>query len=400
VGIVTFTTSLSELQSAQIDFGLTTSYGMTAPVDLAQTGYRTLLLGMKQSKTYHYRVTATTSAGSCQSSDSSIMTGTLPSGLPQISLSPATSSVSGLSGGFLLSGQYNLGGSTSPRLAYIVDGDGDFVWAASFPAEIGGAIMSYDGSHMWINSVNYPSGGTHVHRVSMDGMTDEDLTSKFSGQNHQMTVEADESVAFYARGSGGCDDLKEYSPSTGNVKTVVNTGTAQGLTSGSCHINNVQYSEPDDSLVFSDLNTSTIVKVKRSDGSVIWNLNGAHKTLTGATWSGGQHGIDLMDQTHVLIFNNNNGGGGGSVALELVLDSNAKTISKNWSYAASPAIANQIMGDVQRMPNGNTVVAYSTRGILHEVDASGKLLQTWTWGGGALFGYTEKRLTLYGPPPR
>jgi len=63
VGIVTWSTTLAAPQSARIDFGLTTSYGMSAPVDLTQPSYRTLLLGMKSSHTYHYRITATNSGG-------------------------------------------------------------------------------------------------------------------------------------------------------------------------------------------------------------------------------------------------------------------------------------------------------------------------------------------------
>src|SRR4051812_6684018 len=80
VGIVTWSTTLAGVQSARIDFGLETSYGMTAPVDLAQPSYRTLLLGMKSSRTYHYRITATNGSGSCQSPDYTIMTGPLANG--------------------------------------------------------------------------------------------------------------------------------------------------------------------------------------------------------------------------------------------------------------------------------------------------------------------------------
>jgi len=58
------------------------------------------------------------------------------------------------------------------------------------------------------------------------------------------------------------------------------------------------------------------------------------------------------------------------------------------------------MGDTQRLPNGNTVIAYSNKGVLHEVSADGTLLEEWTWPLGASFGYIEKRATLYGPPPR
>jgi hypothetical protein len=454
VGIVTFTTSLGDVQSAKIDFGLTTGYGMTAPVDLAQPDYRTLLLGMKAAKTYHYRITVSNSSGSCPSGDYTVETGAMANGLPRVTVSPATSSASGLSGGFLITGQFITGVGSAGAPAYILDADGDYVWWFNIDGDVSNAQMSYDGAHMWINSVNVGAGATggtgraRVHRVSMDGLVDEDLSGVLAGQNHQLTIEPDETVAFYAYGANGCDDIKEYDPSTGTVRTVVNAQTAQQLDTGTrCHLNNIQYSQPDDALVFSDLDSSAIVKVKRTDGSVIWNLNGAHRTLNGMPWTGGQHGIDLIDPTRILFFANNNGGtigipgglldggipgdlpdggfpdggipgfpdggfpggggpdgsdgsSGGSTAIEMVLDTAAATATTVWSYTANPAIANMVMGDVQRMPNGNTVVAFSTKGVLHEVSADGSLLQAWTWPAGSTFGYIQKRSTLYGPPPR
>jgi hypothetical protein len=58
VASVEFTTDLAGLSAARIEFGLDASYGMTAPVDLAEPGYRTLLLGMKTSREYHFRIVA------------------------------------------------------------------------------------------------------------------------------------------------------------------------------------------------------------------------------------------------------------------------------------------------------------------------------------------------------
>jgi hypothetical protein len=58
------------------------------------------------------------------------------------------------------------------------------------------------------------------------------------------------------------------------------------------------------------------------------------------------------------------------------------------------------MGDLQRLPNGNTVIGYSNKGVLQEVNADGIMLQEWTWPRGASLGYIEKRATLYSPPPR
>jgi hypothetical protein len=241
----------------------------------------------------------------------------------------------------------------------------------------------------------------------MDGVTDEDLSSKFTGLNHQLTVFQDstgtEIVAFYAY-SSGCDDIKEYTPSTGAVRTIVNSGTAEGGNTA-CHCNNVQYSKDDDTLVFSDLDNVIVVKIKRSDGSMVWRLNGGSKaTISGVTWQGGEHGIHLLGVDDLLIFNNNSGmsggDGSGSIAIELKLNLTAKTATQLWSYKANPKIDNQVMGDVQRLPNGNTVIGYSTQGVLHEVSSSGTLLQELTWPAGSSFGYIEKRATLYGPPPK
>ena len=53
---------------------------------------------------------------------------------------------------------------------------------------------------------------------------------------------------------------------------------------------------------------------------------------------------------------------------------------------------NDIMGDVQRLPNGNTIIAFSTKGIILEVDAGGAVLQQLRTT--ANFGYIHKRATL------
>jgi hypothetical protein len=292
--------------------------------------------------------------------------------------------------------------------AYIADADGEPVWAYPFVRDVTGARMSYDGKHVWLNNANTPSTqGAVVHRVAMDGSTDEDLSDRFVGLNHQLAVLPDETVVFYAYGADGCDDVKEYSPSTGTVRTIVNTGTAQGGY-GACHIVNIQYWQEDDTLVFSDRDNQMIVKIRRRDGATVWVLGSPHATIPGAPWVGAQHGVHLLGRDRLLVFNNNMrsvasgpaGTGDGSIVIELSLDLAAMTATEIWSYKAEPGIPNEVLGDVQRLPGGNTIVAYSTKGVLHEVAPDGTLLQEWTWPLGASFGYIEKRATLYGPPPR
>ena len=416
VGVVTWSTTHPSVTSAHIDFGLTTSYGMTAPVDLTAKDYRTLLLGMKQNKTYNYRITATNSSGDCQSPNYTIDTGSVLTGLPTIKINNK-STASPLFGGFLITGQYVQSPSGNKSPVYILDGDGEYVWAVKVTTDVTGAAMSYDGNYMWINAANVPGpNGQSVHRVAMDGTGDQDLSSKFTGLNHQLTVLPDETVAFYAyNSSAGCDDIKEYNPTTGNVTTIINAGAAEGSGVTACHCNNVQYSNFDgkeNALVFSDLDNQVVVKVSRDTKKVIWVLNGGTKsTFSGFTWAGGEHGLHLLAIDRLLVFNNNSknfsmgggssttaGTGDGSIALEVQLDLTGKKASSPWSYKSS--VQNDVMGDVQRLSNGNTIVAYSTKGVVQEVSSSKTLLQELDWPAGGAFGYIEKRATLYGPRPR
>ena len=156
---MTFTTSLGDVPVRAIDFGLTSAYGLTAPVDLAQPSYRTLLLGMKAAKTYHYRITVSNSSGSCQGGDNTITTGAMANGLPQVRSRQRRRRIVELSGGFLISGQFVTGVGTAGAPAYILDADGDYVWWFNIDGDVSNAQMSYDGSHIWINSVNV-GGGT------------------------------------------------------------------------------------------------------------------------------------------------------------------------------------------------------------------------------------------------
>jgi hypothetical protein len=298
-----------------------------------------------------------------------------------------------------LTGAYVQGGGGSGSPAYIVDQDGDVVWAFNVGSDVTGAHMSFDGKYMWINSAQVPEGKTNLHRVTMDGTMDEDLSTQFKGLNHTLQVLPDESVAFFAYSSNGCDDVKLRHPD-GMVETLYNSGTATG--GKACHCNAIAYSETDKSVVVSELESNKYFKVKIADKSLVWVLGGTAPndfTGDGATWSR-QHGVHVLGADRLLFFNNGSLGGGGSAAIELLLDLNAKTAKKAWTYQASPGIANDIMGDVQRLKNGNTIVAYSTKGALHEVNAQGMLLQSWSWPIGGAFGYISKRKSLYGPPEK
>jgi hypothetical protein len=420
VGIITWSTTLPSPTAAQIDFGIDSSYGMTAPVDLTVASYRTLLLGMKTSSTYHYRVTAKNASGSCASDDYTIATGPPPNGFSNPTVT--TMNASALYGGFLVTGQFSQGtiGGSNGAPAFILDKDGSLVWWYTVTgSDATGVAMSYDGQYLWINNANVPNGTTHVHRVTMDGLEDIDFSTPFKGLSHQLTPLPDGGVAFYTYGTNGCDDIKIFPANgtpTDSATTIANAMTAHGG-SGNCHVNNIQYSPADDTLIFSDLDNNCLTKVTRS-GTPVWVLNGGVGGVQSSfnngslIWKGGEHGFTVLGTDDFVILNNNSkvpagsttnwgsaaGDGSGAQAIEVKLDLGAKTATQTWMYKPNPGIVNDVLGDAQRLPNGNTMVDFATKGTIHEVDKNGALLQSIV--SKTNFGYITKRATLYGPPPR
>ncbi len=359
---------------------------------------------MKPSKMYHYRISVTNSSGTCVGGDNTIMTGAQPNGtLP--SLTVTTSNASAVYKGFIVTGEYIQSGGAP---AYILDSDGTAVWWYNDGSDACGPRMSYDGQYMWIASANVPdtTNSDHVHRVTMDGLTDTDFTAAFAHHSHQVTPMPDGSVAFYTTGTNTCDDIKILPPNatpTTAATTLVNARTAHGGT-GPCHLNNIEYSPTDDALIFSDLDNSCLTKVDRKTGSTIWVLNGGSPSgvmntfTTGDSYKGGEHGFHIISANDILLFNNNStmlGGTGPSQALELMLDTGAKKSTKIFSYTPSTAINVMVLGDVERLPNGNTIVDFGTGNTIQEVTSSGTVVQQIK--AQVAFGFFEKRASLYGP---
>ena len=383
VGIIEWAVQTISVESASIEFGLDQSYGVTAPVDLAEPGYRTLLLGMKASHDYHFRVLAHGGGEDCESPDQVLRTGPVANGLPKIAIS--NDQPQARAGGFLVSS------FISDGPAFILDADGDYVWWGG-SGEMGRALMSYDGKYMWSGNINVHGGGGRMRRMGMDGVTQEEHT-EFGDSHHDFTVLPDETIGFIQHDARS-DRIMERAPD-GTVSKVIEVSEAHGGVTDN-HTNSIHYHPSDDSYTFSDLNQNTYVKVTRS-GQVVWILGGTTGQFTGdgATWTR-EHGHQLIAADRLLFFNNGKLPS-PSTAVEVSLDFTNMIATRVWEYAGSEASA--IYGDVQRLDNGNTLVTYSTTGVIREVDTNGDSVQTLSFGIGAAVGYVMKRASLYGAPP-
>ena len=383
VGIVTWSISASGITSAHIDFGLDTSYGMTAPVDLTVAMYRTLLLGMKPAKTYHFRITASDGTSTYTSNDQTVTTGAKLSSTPLTSFS--VKNAASLPKGFFITSFWQ---GTGSKVPFIFDTDGDVVWwytAASSESTdgISRARMSADSQSIWL--VNESLSGNPLRRVTIDGLTTQTYSNTKS--SHDIAAVTADTMAYLDYSESDCNSIFEIN-NAGTFKEVFEpTGvTGPGTSFPSCHGNSVRYSKKEDYYTYSDWQEDVAV-VNRA-GTLQWLLS---KKVSGGhtAWGGEQHGTQLLDSS-ILIFANM-GTAGKSQAVEYGLDGH---LIKAFSANGGSNVTN--FGDVQRLSNGNTIITYSTSSLMQEVDASDSVVLE-VKGSGS-FGYVEFRDSLYGPP--
>jgi hypothetical protein len=396
VGIVTFTTDLPGITGATIQFGLaSTGPTMTAPVDLTQASYRTLLLGMKASSAYVFRIVASSGAGTCTSANYPLTTGLAPSTVRTLTttiVNPAAHAK-----GFIV-----LGNALDLAFVYIVDAaDGRPVWGAPFPGLPSRAHMSWDGRDMYmvaLNASNAPQ-GANIGRISMDGTDVENNLSGLPRTHHDFTVIPGGIAALLWNGTSSDSPNSVVERSRDGTLTTVIADLADVYNSvndsNRFHPASIHYHAWDDSYTIGDPYPHLYVKITRK-GELVWQLGGSNPKdpskffQVDQPWTGENHGHHLLADGTFLFFNNLR------AARVFKLDAVNMTATRVLSY--EPTLSpNAALGDVQRLPNGNILVTYSVDGIIHEIDPAGQLVATFQVDG--QFGYAEFRETLYGPPP-
>jgi hypothetical protein len=400
VGIVRFDTDLSGLTTAEIHFGLDRDYGLVAPVDLAAEGYRTLVLGMIQDRTYHYRVAVSDGASVCYGDDQTIETGSLNT----TALAEATTS-DGAAPGFIVTAR--------DGTAVIYDKQGELVWAYDL-FNVFSVQMSWDGRYMIgrdAGPFDLAEGGV-FYRLEMDGSNFETLDAP-GGDHHDFTA-IPGGIAYLAKtDEGQCDSV--YEASIDIVDGAPSFDTWQiyqyfpdvGATEGTevCHANRLHYSLEQDLYTISDRNKDAIAIFARN-GSPITSIGRtplgdwtqhiqAENAGPGEDWHV-QHGHHFYADDKLVVFSNDSTGG----ALVLHYTLSGSNASLDWKYGG--AGFSTIQGDVERLPNGNFLVT-ANLGDIVELGPDGQTeVSRYVLGGaiGPLYGFTysRHRPSLYGAP--
>lgn len=149
------------------------------------------------------------------------------------------------------------------------------------------------------------------------------------------------------------------------------------------HLNSVEKTRDGDYIV-SARHTDTIYKVSHTDGSIIWRLGGIYSSFTLANFNfSKQHDARVLDEnngnTTVLSFLNNaadefNRTSSVSSAMVVALDTSTMTATLLRSYDRPDGELSTLRGNVQSLPNGNILAAWSNNSYISEFTEDGQLV--------------------------
>ena len=378
--------------------GSTLNRGGEAPVDLTKPNYRTLLLGLKQVSAYAFHIEAVRGGQTCVSPDYALpFTGSLT---PSPDVSVAVSEAAAREPGFIVTSS----GQSVPTSAFILDADGDVVWAADAPDSTGRALMDYAGENMWMVALNPINEGGEMRYVSMDGEQAQQNIAGLENAHHDLTVMPGGKVAALVWSTPGNDppsDLVIRSPD-GTLNTAFTIGSnLYAADSGLYHADAVHYLPFDDSFTISDRNPNLVVKVSAT-GTLDWQLGGTCAGAPAGDRCSAQgwlvnHGHHLLADGTFLLFNNGqNDNGDVNHIIQFKLNDTRASFTAALVEDYTGTGSGNNLGDVQRLPGGNTLVTYSIEGKIVELDPDWNEVQTFS----VRVGYASWRPSLYGPPPR
>jgi hypothetical protein len=191
---------------------------------------------------------------------------------------------------------------------------------------------------------------------------------------------------------GGLHDVIEEFDSDGN--TVWSWSAVEHLDHSDGYLwgNAVKVDLDGDAVYYNSEHESLLHKIRRSTGERLWTLGEGGDFVNDQreedAWFVGNHGVEVLANGNILMYDNGDGDRGYSRAIEYIVDEESAEAYIAWEYPAAGSSSdvwyNGVWGDADRLANGNTLItagstlASSSPCRLFEVDVDGnKVWELW-----------------------
>jgi len=381
---------------------------LTSPyVYLDDSGYGQLeVLGLAPSTMYSHLVEPAPNDIADAADPITAQTGPLPEELSTVHLTMALGTGAPEAGYFLVSGAGND--------VFALDAAGTVRWYRAFDQPVEEAKMQGDGTFTVYEGASngwQPVAGNYV-RLNADGSINatNSASSPDDGRPdapavytdpHELLITADAAGAEHVNFFGYEQQLLADRATLGtwhqilrqtadgkvefrwNASSYFNeSDTTETIADGVFdmdHANALAIDPSDGNYIASFRDTDALLKVDANSGAVLWQLSGARNqfSILDDPLAGfqGQHSVRVLDDGHLLLYDNGLGHSPQeSRAVEYEIDPDAHTARSVWQYRHTPPIFTPFLGSVERLANGNTLVAFGEAGVVDEVDPEGSLV--------------------------
>jgi hypothetical protein len=382
-------------------FGETDQYGHQTPATDLGTTHSRLLLGMPANTNVHFRVVTTDGVVSYFSEDQVIRTGYLPSALPEFYV-----------WGTSVEGYRTLTVWGTWTGIILVDSLGRVVWYYEHTDDDTISLqarLTRDGKHVVFNSPCHLSDkadcGSMIW-VTMDGKQKTRLP--VDGIAHDFTQLRDGTLCAIVQEmrevdgrETGADRLVELNID-GEQREVWNAwdsleppATDEDLVDWT-HGNAINHNPEDDAYYVGLAYLSSIVKIERSTGEILWKFGGTDSDFVLSEESEGlliHHNFDLLDDV-LTIFVNGTNSDDHSRVVQYELDSENMTAHESWRYATDAELYVFALGDVSHIAPDTLHVTWSSSGFIEQVTGDEP---TWSLSASFphAFGYSNFYTSMY-----
>lgn len=409
-----------------VEYGPTRDLGRsTVPSDAETTAHAVILAGLTPRSTWYWRAVSEVGGERLEGAVEAIETGVSPRDLPAVTAGTYDAALS--QPGYTLT--TSLG---DPSWVILFDTDGQPVWWQQAPEQsvIAQVRLSPDGTSVLYNiaSLNFGEDIGVIRKVRLDG---ELLSETRTEWGHHDFVGLPEGGAFAYIAA----DIRPWTDDEGHERNVVGDAIVEvpeGAVDGSdstwvwstwdhfavevnpqvdndfypqgldwTHSNSLKFD--DGHYALSVRKENAFVKVERATGDTVWQIGGVGSewTQTEGRAFVGQHSPELLEDDTFILFDNGDVDirGAYSEAVEYRMDKDAQTFTPIWSYDYDEQISSYLLGDVERLENGNTLVAWGSGGTITEVTPSGEMAFQVSLAIGSAIGFTHHIDALGGVAP-
>lgn len=370
-----------------LEYGDSTAYGReTLEESEASTSHSVTIPWLGAGEEWHFRAHGDGAAGA-----DATYTISVPDWLPDLSVDGDPDAVEG----YLL---LPLNGSVQG--VAIVDGAGRYVWWREVPDGFftPRALLTRDGASIVYTEVGEEDYGPDGRLVTapLDGSDATQLDVPYL--SHDFVELPDGTYACITKDlqhNYVGDRIVEYHPDGSHevVWSAFNYFNWKNyeVTDGTwTHANALRYDESEDAWYLSLRNFDTLLKADRASRTITWRLMYSEPNFAytdGAIATVHQHGFELLDDGHLLVFDNREEE--PSRVVEYAIDETAAEVTEAWSYTNSADTYVYALGNPKRLDGDRTFINWATDGSAQIVESDGTEVWSLRADLGVIFGYAE-----------